>query len=185
MEPNKFIYKPYTENGLQPSPHPQHSSYKMKLAIAIIAAIFILASFAIADESGFIRPASWAQPVMTDGVPNLYKVSNDLYRSAQPTEQGMKNLKQTGIKTVVNLRSFHSDRDIIENTGIEYEHIYMKAWHPERKEVVRFLQIVTNPNRTPVLLHCLHGADRTGTMCALYRIVVQGWTKEEAIREMT
>lgn len=185
MEPNKFIYKPYTENGLQPSPHPQHSSYKMKLAIAIIAAIFILASFAIADESGFIRPASWAQPVMTDGVPNLYKVSNDLYRSAQPTEQGMKNLKQTGIKTVVNLRSFHSDRDIIENTGIEYEHIYMKAWHPERKEVVRFLQIVTNPNRTPVLLHCLHGADRTGTMCALYRIAVQGWTKEEAIREMT
>jgi protein tyrosine phosphatase (PTP) superfamily phosphohydrolase (DUF442 family) len=97
----------------------------------------------------------------------------------------MKKLKQMGIETIVNLRSFHSDRDEIGNTGLGYEHIYMKAWHPERKEVVRFLQIVTNPKRTPVLVHCLHGADRTGTMCALYRIAVQGWTKEEAVREMT
>lgn len=30
-----------------------------------------------------------------------------------------------------------------------------------------------------------HGSDRTGTMCALYRIAVQGWSKEDAIREMT
>ena len=90
-----------------------------------------------------------------------------------------------GIETVVSLRSFHSDRDEIGETGLGYEHIYMKAWHPERKEVVRFLQIVTAPKRTPVLVHCLHGADRTGTMCAVYRIVVQGWTKEEALREMT
>lgn len=96
----------------------------------------------------------------------------------------MRNLKQMGIETVVNLRSFHSDRDEIGDRGLGYEHIYMKAWHPEHKETVRFLQIVTNPKRTPVLVHCQHGADRTGAMCALYRIVIQGWTKEEAIREM-
>lgn len=131
------------------------------------------------------RPAAWAKPVEVDGVPNLHQVSTNLYRSAQPTAQGMQNLQQAGIETVVNLRSFHSDRDEIGTTGLGYEHIYMKAWHPERKEVVRFLQIVTNPKRTPVLVHCQHGADRTGAMCALYRVVVQGWTKEAAIREMT
>mgnify|MGYP000958333467 CR=1 FL=1 len=97
----------------------------------------------------------------------------------------MRNLKEKGIQTVVNLRSFNSDRKEIGTTGLGYEHIYMKAWHPEREEVVRFLQIVTNPRRGPVLVHCQHGADRTGSMCAIYRIVVQGWTKEEAIREMT
>ncbi len=97
----------------------------------------------------------------------------------------MKNLKELGIKTVVNLRAFHSDQDEIGNTGLSYERMYMKAWHPEREDVVRFLRIVTTPNRTPVLVHCLHGADRTGTMCAVYRVAVQGWTKEEAIREMT
>ena len=150
-----------------------------------IAALFVLANLAIASEPATPRPELWAQPVKLDGVPNLHKVSDNLYRSAQPTAQGMKNLKRMGIETVVNLRSFHSDRDEIGNTGLGYEHIYMKAWHPERKEIVRFLQIVTNPKRTPVLVHCLHGADRTGTMCAFYRIAVQGWTKEEAIREMT
>lgn len=145
----------------------------------------LLACTVVADEGSTNRPASWAQPVSLDGVPNLHQVSTNLYRSAQPAAQGMRNLKQKGIVTVVSLRSFHSDRDEIGETGLEYEHIYMKAWHPERKEVVRFLQIVTDPKRTPALVHCQHGADRTGTMCALYRVAVQGWTKEEAIREMT
>ena len=97
----------------------------------------------------------------------------------------MGQLKQLGIQTIVNLRSFHSDRDAIGQTGLAYDHIYMKAWHPEEEDVIRFLQIVTNPKRTPVLVHCQHGADRTGSMVALYRIAVQGWTKEAAIREMT
>lgn len=130
------------------------------------------------------RPAQWAQPVEQAGVPNLHKVSNILYRSAQPTAEGMLNIESLGVETVVNLRSFHSDRDKLEQTGLAYEHIYMKAWHPEEEEIIRFLKIVTNPKRTPVLVHCQHGADRTGTMCAVYRVVVQGWSPEEAIREM-
>jgi len=120
-----------------------------------------------------------------EGVPNLHRVSDVLYRSAQPTEAGMKMIKGLGVKTVINLRSFHSDRDEIGQTALAYEHISMKAWHPKREEALRFLQIVTDPRRTPVLVHCQHGADRTGTTCAIYRIAVQKWTKEEAIREMT
>ena len=131
------------------------------------------------------RPETWAQPVKLSGVPNLYRVSGELYRGDQPSAQGMQNLKNLGLKTIINLRSFHSDRDEIGDTGLAYEHIYMKAWHPEEKEAVRFLKIVTDPKRTPVLVHCQHGSDRTGTMIAVYRIVVQGWSKAEAIREMT
>jgi protein tyrosine/serine phosphatase len=155
---------------------------KRKLAIAVC---FILLAHAVAPASETDRPELWAQPIKLDGVPNLHKVGDNLYRSAQPTAQGMKNLKKMGIETIVNLRSFNSDRNLIGNTGLGYEHLYMKAWHPEHKEVVRFLQIVANPKRAPVLVHCQHGADRTGTMIALYRIAVQGWTKEEALREMT
>ncbi|MDD2337270.1 MAG: tyrosine-protein phosphatase [Geobacteraceae bacterium] len=153
--------------------------------LVVLSACFVFATVAEASEPVADRPASWAQPVKLDGVPNLHKVSDTLYRSAQPTAQGMKNLQQMGIKTVVNLRSFHSDRNEIGRTGLEYEHIYMKAWHPERQDIVRFLKIVTDPRRTPVLVHCLHGADRTGTMSAIYRVVVLGWSKEAAIREMT
>ena len=154
-------------------------------ATSTLMLFFVLAAVAPADEPTAKRPASWAKPIELAGVPNLHKVSDNLYRSAQPTAQGMKNLKKMGIETVVNLRSFHSDRDEIGDTNLGYEHIYMKAYHLERKEAVRFLQIVTNEKRTPVLVHCQHGADRTGTMCALYRIAVQGRTKKEAVREMT
>jgi protein tyrosine/serine phosphatase len=152
--------------------------------IAFVTICLLLAASVCAGEPTTNRPASWAQPITLQGVPNLHKVSDSLYRSAQPTAQGMQNLKKKGIETIVNLRSFHSDRDEIGNTGLGYEHIYVKAWHPERKEIVRFLQLVTNEKQTPVLVHCQHGADRTGTMCALYRIAIQGWTKKEAIREM-
>jgi protein tyrosine/serine phosphatase len=131
------------------------------------------------------RPAHWAAPIRLEGVPNLHKVSDTLFRSAQPSAEGMKSLKAMRIETIVNLRSFHSDRDKIKETGLAYEHIYMKAWHPEDEDAVRFLQIVTNSKGTPVLIHCQHGADRTGAMCAIYRVAVQGWNREEALREMT
>jgi protein tyrosine/serine phosphatase len=86
---------------------------------------------------------------------------------------------------VVNLRSFHSDRKKIGNAGLAYEHIYMKAWHPEEKEIIRFLRLAADESNGPILVHCQHGADRTGMMCAVYRVAVQGWTKDEALKEMT
>ncbi len=131
------------------------------------------------------RPSQWATPLQRKGLPNLHRVTPTLYRGAQPTAVGMRQLRTMGIKTVLNLRSFNSDREEIRGTGLAYEHIYMKAWHPEREDIIRFLQITTDTNRQPVFVHCQHGADRTGLMCAVYRVAVCNWTKAEAIREMT
>jgi protein tyrosine phosphatase (PTP) superfamily phosphohydrolase (DUF442 family) len=157
---------------------------KLIAVISIFALVLFNAAYG-AETSPMNRPAHWAMPIQMQGVPNLHKVSNTLYRSAQPSAEGIKNLKAMGIETIVNLRSFHSDRDEIRDTGLAYEHITMKAWHAEEEDAVKFLQIVTNPKRSPVLVHCQHGADRTGTMCVLYRVAVQGWSKEEALKEMT
>jgi len=131
------------------------------------------------------RNPNWAKKMALAGVGNLHKVSDVLYRGAQPSAKGMRELEKMGIKTVVNLRSFHSDRDEMRGRKMGYEHITMKAWHAEEEELVRFLKIVSDKERQPVFVHCQYGADRTGTMCAAYRIAVQGWTKEEAIEEMT
>ena len=35
-----------------------------------------------------VRPGKWAVPVTLAGVPNLHKVADGLYRSAQPTAEG-------------------------------------------------------------------------------------------------
>jgi protein tyrosine/serine phosphatase len=152
--------------------------------LAVSALTFIPAE-TVKESSEQSRPGSWAQPIELAGVPNLYRVDKGLYRSAQPTARGMRQLKKMGIRTIVNLRFLHSDRDEIGYTGLAYEHIPMLAWHPRKEDVVRFLQIATDPQRAPVLVHCQHGADRTGLLCAVYRIAVDGWSKGEAIREMT
>jgi protein tyrosine phosphatase (PTP) superfamily phosphohydrolase (DUF442 family) len=166
-----------------PQVHPRRQTSRG--AVIAAAGVFLLTWVGCVSIPIANRPETWAQPVELEGVPNLYRISGELYRGDQPSSQGMQNLKKLGLKTIVNLRSFHSDRDEIGATGLAYEHIYMKPWHPEEEDVVRFLKIVTDPKRTPVLVHCQHGADRTGTMIAVYRIAVQGWSKAEAIREMT
>ncbi len=141
-----------------------------------------LSSAAVAPETN--RPASWAQPMPLDGVENFHKVSEILYRGSQPTAEGMRNLRALGVRTIVSLRAFHSDRDEIGDVDLGYERIPMKAWNLQRKHVLEFLKIVSNPKATPVMVHCLRGSDRTGAMCAAYRIVIQGWSKDEAVREM-
>jgi protein tyrosine/serine phosphatase len=107
-----------------------------------------------------------------------------LYRGAQPTAEGFAELKKMGIKTIVSLRSFNSDRDLLEGTGLRYIRISAKAWHPEEEDVVKFLKIVLNPANQPVFVHCQHGADRTGMMVGIYRMTQQKWAAEKVVQEM-
>lgn len=129
--------------------------------------------------------ATWAQPVDRPGLPNFYKVSDDLYRGAQPTAEGVEQLKALGIKTIINLRSSDTDKNLSIPSGIAYETIPMTAWRVDDAEVVRFLQIVGDRSRLPAFVHCRRGADRTGLMVAIYRVAIQSWDKEQAIAEMT
>ncbi|MBI3831934.1 MAG: dual specificity protein phosphatase family protein [Planctomycetes bacterium] len=119
------------------------------------------------------------------GLNNFARLSPTFYRGQQPTAEGVQELKKLGVRTIINLRVLHSDRDEIAETGLAYEHIYFDPLHPEDEDMVRFLQIVNDKNREPFFVHCKHGSDRTGTVCALYRIVMQGWSKEDALKEMT
>ena len=128
---------------------------------------------------------NWAKKLELPGVSNFHKVSDDLYRGAQPTKEGMKALKEMGIKTIVNLRDKHSDEEELDGLDLVYKEIPMKATEPKVEDMIAFLNIVTDSNNTPVFVHCRYGADRTGVVCALYRIAVQDRTKEEAIEEMT
>ena len=131
------------------------------------------------------RPANWATPIDKPRLKNLYKVSDDLYRGAEPTAEGCKQLEAMGIKTVISLQSFETDRDEIKGTKLGYEQIRMNAWHAEDQDMVAFLKIVSDKSKAPFFVHCQYGSDRTGTVCAIYRMAIQGWSKDEAIKEMT
>ncbi len=102
----------------------------------------------------------------------------------QPTAEGMARLRAMGFKTVVNLRAWHSDKDKVAGTGLKSVRFEMVPWRGDVGEVIQFLKVVTDTNNLPAFVHCERGADRTGMMCAMYRITVCGWTKQQAIDEM-
>ncbi|GAC1375031.1 MAG: dual specificity protein phosphatase family protein [Aquirhabdus sp.] len=154
----------------------------------------ITSACSAATPTANIEPQTWATPLtVNNGLPNLNRINRSLYRSAQPTKEGFKFLSQQPrlynsdepIKTVLSLRAFHSDAHLMPSTSVlRSEQIRFNTWHPEHEDIVKFLRIVTTPELQPVLVHCQHGSDRTGTMIAIYRIVVEGWTKEQAKEEM-
>jgi protein tyrosine phosphatase (PTP) superfamily phosphohydrolase (DUF442 family) len=132
------------------------------------------------------RPArEWATPVHAPPLANFYRVADGLYRGAQPDEAGMVKLKELGIKTVVNLRNAHKDDEKIGSLGLKHVGIKVDTFTPKAQQVAEFLRVACDPNNAPVFVHCHRGIDRTGMMCAAYRIVACGWSKEEAIDEMT
>lgn len=130
------------------------------------------------------RPTHWAVPLEREGLTNFYKVSDDLYRGAQPKKAGFDQLKKLGVKTIVNLRNSNDDEKMIAGAGFNYFHIPISSIFPRKKKFARFLEIVSDPANCPVFVHCRRGADRTGTAVALYRIKVQKCAVEEAIAEM-
>ena len=162
---------------------------------ALICLLTIVAGCAtVAPTAAGPRPEKWAPAVAASpGLPNLHRVNALLYRSAQPSPEGFVFLGTQAslanadrpIKTVVSLRAGHDDAPLAPAvSGLRLEQIRFKTWHPENDDVVKFLRIATTPAMQPVLVHCQHGSDRTGTMVAIYRIAVEGWTKAEATDEM-
>jgi protein tyrosine/serine phosphatase len=137
------------------------------------------------DHSLQVASHPWAAQLRRPGLANFHQVSDELYRGAQPTQEGLHHLKNMGIATVVNTRTDDRTRGPAVAAQLHYEHIPMSHWHAHDADIIRFLKLFADSAKTPVFLHCEHGADRTGLLCAMYRIAAQGWSKEHAINEMT
>jgi protein tyrosine/serine phosphatase len=118
------------------------------------------------------------------GVPNFARISDSLWRGGQPTAEGFRNLETSGVKTIINLRHDHDDTPLLAGTHLNYIRIPARPWNPTEDEIVQFLRIVDDPANGPVFVHCAQGSDRTGYCLAAYRIIVDKWTTDDAIREM-
>jgi tyrosine-protein phosphatase SIW14 len=123
------------------------------------------------------------------GVENLARINATLYRGAQPDAAGFKVLKELGVKTVISFRSYHTEKKDVEAAGMTAVQIPVQAdvfgsTPPTDEQLKAFFDLVLDPKNHPVYFHCAHGKDRTGTLGALWRIEVEGWTNAEAIEEM-
>lgn len=118
------------------------------------------------------------------GLDNFYRVDSGVYRADQPSAIAFKMLDRFGIKEILNLRNWHSDADEAEGTSLRLHRLKTRASKIDERDIVKALRIIKN-RQGSVLIHCWHGSDRTGAVIAMYRIVFQGWSKENAIKEMT
>lgn len=159
--------------------------FRVRLFPALyLSLIALLHSFpAMAGGTTSVRPAEWAQPVEVQY--NLFRMSPTLYRSALPDGGAVPLLKNLKVATVINFLP-EADSDWLSEPGIHQLQLPYRTNHVDDADVLRALRAIQAAEAVgPVLMHCKHGSDRTGLMAAMYRVVVQGWSKEDALSEMT
>lgn len=132
--------------------------------------------------------SAWAHS-QNDNLPNFQKVDDHVYRGAQPTDSGFKELAQLGIKTIVDLRDVgeHSQADeekIVTGLGMRYVSIPMHGLSTPKDDKVAAVQALFNDTTNGrVFVHCKRGADRTGMVVAVYRISHDQWDNKKALSE--
>lgn len=150
----------------------------------VVLTLCLLPLVACMTAPARLRKSEWAQPIQATGLPNLYRVDANLYRSANPVDGAAESLKHLGIRTVIDLRVGSADKSALPGDGPLNERIPMLAWQILDRDVVAVLKILSQRERGPFLVHCQQGADRTGLIIAIYRMVIQGWSKDAALEEM-
>lgn len=128
-----------------------------------------------------------------------------LLRSAQPTEFGLWYLKQRfGLKTVVSLQlhdfrlyrgwfdfgAADGEKEAAYAESIGLRHVQWpmgdeESWPwPDAWELEEFFHLIDDADARPILLHCMGGRHRTGTLSALYRMEYDRWSPAAALEEM-
>ncbi len=149
--------------------------------IAVVAILLI--SINLYSQQSDTRPGNWASKISAAKFKNLYKVNDTIYRSEQPDSLGFVAINKMGVKSVLSLRSSHSDTRLVYKLPLKLYNVKMAAEQITDDDIVAALWILKNSPK-PVIVHCAHGSDRTGAVLAMYRIIFQNWTKEQAITEM-
>ncbi len=134
-----------------------------------------------------VAGCAWRGLPPTHGIANFGRVNGHLFRGAQPNEAALAHLQQLGVKSVVNLRGAGSASEAEETQarqlGILYTNVPLRGLSAPTEEEMKQVLALLKSLPAPVFVHCLYGADRTGTIVACYRIERDGWTGEAALRE--
>lgn len=119
------------------------------------------------------------------GIDNAGRVSPCIYRGNQPSGKGYQSLKSMGIKTVINLRAAHTERKEVEAAGMKSLEFPLSMTNNIRREKLQeVVRAMSDPSNHPVYIHCAMGQDRTGVAVAAYRMDVDGWSLDDAEKEM-
>ncbi len=120
---------------------------------------------------------------------NFGQMEATLFRGARPTEAGLRQLKERGVQTIINIENakapVEKERAWAQANGVRFVSFPMNPVTPPRVETVRkILTVMSDPALRPLYVHCKYGRDRTGLVAYSYRISHDGWTPAQAEEEL-
>jgi tyrosine-protein phosphatase SIW14 len=130
------------------------------------------------------------QKILLPGVANAGKISDALYRGAQPNLAHLSELKKLGVTTIVDLRSESRhireyERIQVESLGMHFVAIPVGEFDPPTsQQLAQFFLVLRQTPAQKVFVHCHFGEDRTGVFIAAYRIAFERWSSDQAMTEM-
>jgi tyrosine-protein phosphatase SIW14 len=158
------------------------------LAITLLFAVTVRADGpAPQTNQGAKSPTTRAigRTLKEKGVPNFGEITPTLYRGGLPSAAGFEALARMGVKIVVDTHAASkSEEQQVQKLGMQYVAI---PWHcpwPKDEVFAKFLKLLRENEGKRVFVHCRLGDDRTGMMTAAYRMAEEGWSADEAMKEM-
>ncbi len=122
---------------------------------------------------------------------NKHRVSETFWRSAQPAPHHIARLASDGLKTLVTLRggrdhgAWPLEKEACERHNIELREIVVRSREAPSKELLLSLPAFFASLTAPTLIHCKSGADRAGFMAAMYVLIVEQKSAEQALRQLS
>ena len=155
-----------------------------KLVRARVAAVLVGLAIAIPASGGAGRISAASKIA----IENFGRIDTNYFRGAQPEGRDYADLAALGVKIVINLTSDDAqpnERSMVESAGMKYVQIPMTTHQPPTPaQIAQFMKIVGDMPEQPVYVHCVGGSHRTGVMTAVYRMVHDSWTADQAFAEM-
>jgi protein tyrosine/serine phosphatase len=131
-------------------------------------------------------------PIINEIRPNCHKISEDTYRSSQPTTRQLKKyIKEYNLKTIISLRGHNEnsalellEEKICKEMGVEFKVIRLYSRDvPKVSELEMIKDLCTN-STYPMLFHCKAGADRAGLFATMYLYFIKNIPIKDAIVQM-
>ncbi|AYO55461.1 dual specificity protein phosphatase family protein [Acinetobacter wuhouensis] len=156
----------------------------LRYTIILSASVQLTACITTSALPDHERPQQWG--TLVNQQHNFYRISDTVFRSEQPNAEIIPELRKHDIDVVINLRSRDKDKTVLSQQNFQLVHVPIHTWALDRDDlltVMKTIQTAKSKNQK-VLIHCYHGSDRTGASVAMYRIIFENWSTQDALNEM-
>ncbi len=146
----------------------------MKRSVSVVVMLVFCCSVAFAQET----------PIR-----NFLRVNSDFCTAGQPTVDQLSDLKDQGIRSILNLRPQEEydgteEEARVKALGMKYFNIPIVSSAIGDEQVEMFLSLGDQAENRPMFIHCA-SANRVGAFWMIRRVLRDGWTTADAETEAT